>query len=115
MAFNRLPGTHSIIELVAHMTSWRIFVIKKLEGDSGYTVGDETNFPQATDWGKTSKDLDESQSGLLTAIEKFPDEKLSHLVEGVTSKYTYYTLIHGIIHHDLYHIGQIKLISKVTA
>jgi uncharacterized damage-inducible protein DinB len=113
-AFNRLPNTHSIIELVGHMTAWRTYVAKKLMGDDSFTVTDELNFPAGTNWEKTLKGLEESQRQLLTAIEKFPEEKLSALVIGVDDQYTYYTLINGIIHHDTYHTGQIKLITKAT-
>lgn len=113
-AFNRLPNTHSIIELVGHMTSWRIYVTKKLSGDDTFNVTDELNFPASADWGKTLKALEASQRQLLAAIEKFPEEKLSALVEGVSDKYTYYTIINGIIHHDTYHTGQIMLINKAT-
>jgi uncharacterized damage-inducible protein DinB len=114
-ALNKLPNTHSIIELVSHMTSWRNFTIKKLEGDLDYKVSDEQNFPALKNWSQALQELDESQRNLLAAVEKFPVEKLSELVAGVTQKYTYYTLIHGIIHHDLYHTGQIILITKATA
>ncbi|MEX2231643.1 MAG: DinB family protein [Cyclobacteriaceae bacterium] len=113
--FNRLPDTHSIIELVAHMTSWRIYVTKKLSGDDAYKVTEELNFPQNTNWTDTVKQLEESQCQLITAIEKFPEEKLTELVAGFRDPYTYYTLIHGIIHHDLYHTGQIMLIHKAMA
>jgi hypothetical protein len=109
-----LPGTHSIIELVAHMTSWRTFVISRLEGNSAFKITDELNFPDVNDWKKVVEDLSQSQSKLLAAVERFPVEKLSELVPGVEHKYTFYTLIHGIIHHDLYHIGQIMLINKTA-
>lgn len=114
-AFNRLPTTHSIIELVAHMTSWKTYVTKKLQGDNSFMVTDELNFPAATDWLQTVKALEESQQELLIALSNFHEDKLSELVQGVTDKYTYYTLVHGIIHHDLYHTGQIMLIVKATA
>lgn len=110
----RLPGTHSIIELVGHLSTWRNYVAKKLNGETEYTVPDEMNFPVGTDWSKAVADLEESQRNLLGAIEKFPDEKLADLVQGVTHKYTCYTMLHGIIHHDLYHTGQIILIKKAA-
>lgn len=113
--FNRLPDTHSIIELVAHMTSWRIYVTKKLSGDDTFKVTDDLNFPQNTDWVETLQRLEESQGQLISAIEKFPEDKLTEQAAGFRDPYTYYTLIHGIIHHDLYHIGQIILIRKATA
>jgi uncharacterized damage-inducible protein DinB len=109
-ALNRLPDTHSIIELVAHMTAWRTFTIKKLEGDDTYQVTDALNFPDVRDWPEALRELEASQALLLKAVEKFPEEKLSAIVPG--HPYNYYTLIHGIIHHDLYHTGQVMLIRK---
>jgi uncharacterized damage-inducible protein DinB len=113
-AFNRLPNTHSIIELVAHMTSWRTYVTRKLSGDDSYQVTDELNFPANTDWLQTIHLLEESQRQLILAIEAFPADKLAEQVDGLKDRYTYYTLIHGIIHHDLYHTGQLMLMQKAT-
>jgi hypothetical protein len=113
--FNRLPNTHSIIELVAHMTSWRNYVTRRILGDSEFTVSDELNFPTSTDWSKVMGDLEKSHSELIAALENFPAEKLSELVPAASHKYTFYTMLHGIIHHDLYHAGQIILINTATA
>lgn len=115
ISLRRLPNTLSIIELVAHMTTWRNYVTKKLTGDTEYRVSAEMNFPSFTDWVRANKELEESQQNLMAAVLKFPNEKLSDLVQGVNHKYTYYTMLHGIIHHDLYHTGQIILIKKATA
>ena len=111
-SLKRLDRTHSIIELVAHMTSWRIFVIRKLEGDIDYKVEDDKNFPAESDWTKALKDLYASQAQLVELVKNFPSVKLSDIVPHGSYKYSYYTLVHGIIHHDLYHIGQIALIKK---
>jgi uncharacterized damage-inducible protein DinB len=108
----RYPNTHSIIELVAHITSWRVYVAKRLEGDGNYEVSDELNFPKETNWQKAVDALNESQARLLKALDAFPEEKLNELSPHPSAKYTYYTLLHGIIHHDTYHAGQIKLIAK---
>jgi uncharacterized damage-inducible protein DinB len=111
-AHKRLPESHSIIELVAHMTSWRVFVIKKLEGDPEYKVGDEMNFPAPSNWSETVQALEKSQAELLAALEVFDNTKLYEIVQHGSYRYSYYTLLHGIIHHDLYHTGQIALIKK---
>jgi uncharacterized damage-inducible protein DinB len=113
-ALNRLPNTHSIIELTAHMATWRDYVTRKIKGDLEYKVADEMNFPATTNWEEVVGALEVSHQNLLNALEDFPDEKLSELVQGVTHKYTWYTMLHGIIHHDLYHAGQIILIKKAT-
>lgn len=112
-SFKRLPQSHSIIELVAHMTSWRTFVIKKLQGDLEYRITDDLNFPPEKNWHKAVADLNESQVKLVEAIKAFDDTKLHELVPHSPHTYTFYILLHGIIHHDLYHIGQISLIKKL--
>ena len=111
VAMHRLRDSHSIIELVAHMTTWRIFVINKLRGEH-YEVDDARNFPKATDWIMVFRELLHSQEELIAAIEKSDEERWADLVPHPDLKYTFLTLLHGIIHHDLYHIGQISLIKK---
>lgn len=112
VAEKRFPNTHSIIELVAHMTAWRRFVLAKLKGELDYTVPDEANFPTTNNWAQVLQELEESQMKLLHTIEGLPESKLSELVPHPIYKYTYYTMLHGIIQHDLYHTGQIMLIKK---
>lgn len=111
-AFHRLPHTHSIIELVAHMTAWKTSVARRLSGDYLYKVTEEMNFPNPQDWHATVQQLDESQGALLAAIEVFDSGKLDQQVPWTDESFTYYAIIHGIIHHDLYHAGQIVLIKK---
>ena len=113
-AHKRLPDSHSIIELVAHMAAWRIFVVKKLQSNTDYKVTDEMNFPAPTEWTKTLEELDASQTRLLDALKGFDSSKLYDPVPHGSYNYNFYTLLHGIIHHDLYHTGQIALIKKQT-
>jgi uncharacterized damage-inducible protein DinB len=108
----RINNTHSIIELVCHMTAWRTFVVKKLEGDVDYKVDDALNFPTPFNWETTLKDLHESQAKLIAAIQNFDSSLLHDAVPNSSSGYTFFTLLHGIIHHDIYHTGQIILIKK---
>ena len=110
-AFNKISGSHSIVELVLHMTTWRNFTDKRLSGDNEYQVTDEDNFPKATDWGSAMNNLKQSQENLLSALRKFPEDKLFTTVP--TRKYDFYTLLHGIIQHDIYHAGQIVLLKKL--
>lgn len=112
LALKRLNNTHSIIELVAHMTAWRRYVINRLEGNNSFVVNDEMNFPKREDWDNVLHELEESQQQLLELIEKFPVYKLSELVPVSEQNYTYYTLLNGFIHHDVYHAGQIMLIRR---
>ena len=112
-AGHRAGQSHSIIELVLHMTSWRTFVTHRLAGDEQFQVAEDMNFPKPGEWEKALEKLKESQEGLLAAIRSFPDSRLGDLVPASSHKYTFYTLLHGIIQHDIYHIGQIQLIRKL--
>jgi uncharacterized damage-inducible protein DinB len=113
----RAGRSHSILELVLHMTSWRIFTAKRLRGDGVYQVTDDLNFPSpdSITWEDAIKKLEESHVELVEAAKAFPEERLGELVPTITHKYTYYTLLHGIIQHDIYHIGQIQLILRANA
>lgn len=113
-AQKKLPDSHSIIELVAHITAWRVFVVKKLQGNTEYKVTDEMNFPAPTDWVKVVEELDASQERLMEALKAFDSSKLFESVPHGSYNYNFYTLLHGIIHHDLYHAGQIALLKKQT-
>lgn len=112
LALKRLPNTHSIIELVTHMTAWRNYTVSKLTGGES-TMTEEMNFPDTTEWVVATTGLHKSQTQLLNAIKYFPEERLQEMVPEASHPYTFYTLLHGIIHHDIYHTGQIVLIKKM--
>lgn len=107
---SRINNSHTIIELVDHMIAWRTFVVRRLTGDDEFELTEEQNFPKTTDWFKSIARLEESQSKLINALQQFPEERLFAKVPG--REYDYYTLIQGIIQHDIYHTGQIQLIKK---
>jgi uncharacterized damage-inducible protein DinB len=107
----KFNSTHSIIELVAHMTAWRTFVIEELSGNSEYKVSEEMNFPVIDTWQEAVYGLMTSQEKLLASLAKFPDERLGEVVPN--RPYKFFTMLHGIVHHDLYHLGQIVMISKI--
>lgn len=114
-AFHESEHIHRICELVQHMITWRVFALKRLEGDDQFEVSvneDWKDFSNAdsTIWDTVKIELNESQEKLIKALEQASDERLNELVEG--KAYDYYTMIHGVIQHDLYHLGEIALLSK---
>lgn len=108
--YNKIGNSHSIIELVAHMTAWRNYVTEKLKGNDGFELSDEQNFPVENDWRRALANLEKSQEELIKALEVTTDERLQQIVPN--RKFKFYTMLHGIIHHDLYHTGQIVLLKK---
>jgi uncharacterized damage-inducible protein DinB len=109
-AANTHKDSHSIIEIIGHMTAWRDFVVKRLTGDNDFEVSDEMNFPKLDDLALAIAALQASQQSLIEAISSFPEERLKEKVGG--RSYSFQAMLHGIIHHDLYHLGQISLLNR---
>ena len=113
-------ASHNIYEYVQHMNAWRRFTIEQLNGNSSFAIeinsGEDwpSNY-EATEanWQKALKDLEANQHALVGGMEKMEDEKLNELVPG--RKFKWYALLHGIIHHDIYHSAQISLLKKLNA
>jgi uncharacterized damage-inducible protein DinB len=111
-----LPDCHSIAELVKHVTAWRIFVWEKLRGNANYDISTpEQDWPVTVDkteasWQQSLVALEVSQQKLLEILSKAKDEKLAETVPG--REYNFYFLLHGIIQHDLYHLGQMAMLKK---
>jgi len=101
---------HSIIELVLHMAAWKDFATHKLRGDIAFDITEEMNFPKGKNWAGALETLDNSQQGLLSALASFDGQKLESTVPH--RKYSFYKLLHGVAHHDLYHLGQIVMIAR---
>ncbi|MBD2755064.1 DinB family protein [Spirosoma validum] len=122
MAGRRIaPNTHSIAELVFHMTSWRIFCVKKMQGDEKFDIiTPDKNFgalPEKIDdfeWEALEMELSLSQEELVNELDKRDDDEfLEDIVPG--RDYTYYDMLHGIINHDMYHTGQIMILRKALS
>lgn len=109
VATARIGQAHSIVEMVFHMATWRNFVTNQLNGDF-IEVAEAENFPNGN-FAEAAERLAASQQALITAIERFPDSRLSDQVPGRT--YSFRFMLEGIIQHDVYHLGQISILKKV--
>jgi uncharacterized damage-inducible protein DinB len=113
--------THSIWELVLHITAWKGEVRRRLSGAPAAE-------PQEGDWpsvGETTAErwraaldrLEAVHRDLLSAIHALPERKLDEPSNDPRDRETgagvsYYVLLHGIVQHDVYHSGQIALLKK---
>lgn len=114
-AFQESAHIHRICELVQHIIAWRTFAIKRLEGDAKYEVTQQENWKDfriqnEAAWERIKTSLVESQEALITALSSTTDDRLTDIVEN--KAYDYYTLIHGVMQHDLYHLGEIALLAR---
>lgn len=115
-----IAHAHCIWELVLHITAWRNFTWQKLRGNADVDIA--TNSPEdwptvsqvnEPDWQQAIQKLSESQQQLLEVLQQTNEAKLDETVPG--KSYSFYTLLHGMIGHDIYHSGQIALLKKMEA
>jgi uncharacterized damage-inducible protein DinB len=108
-----IANVHSIIELVAHMSTWMDEVSHRLVGNSRELTTEEdwrdvTQLP----WPEAVEELENAQSRLCDAVARLSVDDLDKKVVG--QKYTVYVMVHGVIQHNLYHAGQIAVVKKVA-
>ena len=107
---------HSIGQILQHMVSWRQFAIEKLKGNAEFLISLEgkDNFDTEKNYTKDEyrkliQTFQQCQEELISLIEsREGDAWLDEIVPG--SKYNMGYLLQGIIHHDVYHAGQIALL-----
>lgn len=117
-AFEKPNGQHSMVELVWHMVNWREFVISRFTKDSTKDI----NYFEVNDWRALDHSdkallqqglqrLHQTQAELLEVIGNESDALLDKNVE--ERSYTFRKLLHGILQHDIYHLGQIAYLQKL--
>jgi uncharacterized damage-inducible protein DinB len=109
----RINGSYNMAELVHHMLAWRNYVIQLLETRKHHEVTEMENFPvieviSADEWNDLLNRFDESQDKLKKLLSA-PVE----LEAPVPQKpYSYREVLLGLVHHDIYHAGQLNLLAK---
>lgn len=117
-AYYQPEGQHCIAELVWHMVNWREFTVSRVLQDGATTLqhfeaGDwrVVSPGSQNDWPGAEAALFRSQEVLLQALNAVTNQKLEEKV--VERTYSFRELLHGIIQHDIYHLGQIAYVRKV--
>lgn len=111
-------GKHSIVELVFHMITWRCFVIKQLQGDKEYDVQQndkndwrEINYGDENLWKDALSEFDKMHKMLISELNNFNEDLLNKTIP--VRSYDYEFMLTGLIQHDMYHLGQISLITSM--
>ena len=71
-----------------------------------------TSPAESASWREELEQLAATQEALRNAVARFPEARLHENVPGNGHSYWYELL--GILHHDLYHAGQIALLKKAV-
>jgi len=117
-AVKKLNGfPNSIVEIVRHMTQWKIFCLRKLAGDPKFDIADPDEdwmrFSNLTEeeWLDILAKYETTNTNLVRNVKDLSDDTLDQIVPG--RKYSYYYLLMGIIEHDVWHTMQIKFIKRL--
>jgi uncharacterized damage-inducible protein DinB len=106
-----LSTRHNIWELVNHINYWMNVGIRGLNGEKLSNPEGIEDWPligvTEEEWRESVTDLERTVNTLLNILLDFPATKLEENVPGKT--FTYRTLLHGVLHHNLYHMGQIAV------
>ncbi len=109
-------GSKSIAVLLQHIIYWRIFVLKKLQGDSEYDIiidGPtdwlEIIINSKREWAQLKLNIQETQKDILAFLSNCTDELLEQRVPG--KDYTFGPILRSVSQHDLYHLGQIGMLN----
>ncbi len=110
-----LPELHSVAELISHVLIWRLETIRKLKNlDAKLTINSPENWRTNDElmkvgWQNLKNDFFQSLYTLTEILEENDDTFLDqHYRNNESFKY----LIEGLIHHDLYHLGQLGITIK---
>ena len=118
--FHQAQGMHSIAEIISHLTVWRKEAILKIKtGQGSMTDDNPSNWKSNKELQRLGKDTillkhNESLSKLIALLKLKNDTflKETYFDTDFKGNYPYTFLIHGMLHHDLYHLGQIGLLIK---
>ncbi len=111
-----IAGSHSIWELVLHMTAWSDIARRRLAGEV-VEVTPAEDWPavgvvSAGAWGDAVAAVERSHGELRRAALALGDAHLDDRTPG--KPHTLYVLLHGIVQHTLYHAGQIALLKRAV-
>ena len=116
-----LDGAHSIWELVLHMTGWAREVTARLGGRVAQEpdAGDwpDVGAPAAGRWQAAKADLFTAYDELMAAVRALDAATLARPVldfrnNALGTGLSHYVTLHGVIHHAIYHAGQIALLKR---
>jgi uncharacterized damage-inducible protein DinB len=111
-----IPGAHTIWELVLHLTVWISVPTRRIGGTEIPTLPHDQDWPAAaapseSGWRDALDQLAQAQRNLEEEVRQMTDHRLRDKVLGEVP-YSIYTMLHGVVQHNLYHAGQIALMKK---
>jgi hypothetical protein len=110
-------NTHSIWELVIHLTVWKDVVRQRLTSPTPILPTDAEDWPRLPEpsdanWTSTLESLHRSHDRLIEDIRALPVQAFDKTIPG--KDYNAFVMLLGVAQHDNYHAGQITLLKKAS-
>lgn len=112
-----IKTANSIWQIVQHCISWRENVLQKMQG-ANFTSPEDNYLSPPTDtseeaWQDLLMRLEENEIQWQEFLDALDDDQLDTPYAPAKDQYTWYEVIHGLLHHDNYHFGQIVMLKKL--
>ncbi len=109
------PNLNTIWEIVNHLIQWRRNILRRVQGETVVTP-DHNYFVPVLDsseaaWEQSLQSLAKSQELWSACLSDFNDADFEKIDQN--NNHNFYEDIHGIIQHDVYHLGQIVILKKL--
>lgn len=117
-------SAHSIFDLVHHVAAWigeahaRIGGrVPQMPDDGDFPASDDV--PTAADWTELRQRLDTNHATLIADLNFLDPGRLSETISTAATPElgedrTVLSVLHGLVQHNAYHIGQIVLIRRAV-
>jgi uncharacterized damage-inducible protein DinB len=111
-----IPSSHTIWELVLHLTGWEDVIIRRIVRGKPAELSDQENFggvivdQSDTAWHNAIKNLKLKHSELIKTVSGLAEARLNDPVPG--RDYDNRFMLLGAVQHAAYHGGQITLLKK---
>ena len=116
-AFTRpLPDMHSPAELLSHLIVWRKVNIRRMNGETVTLENDDLADWKTNDdlrpggWEMLKKEFYQSKQDVINMLEGKDDSYLNTVSTHYKKDFKY--LLQGLVHHDVYHLGQLGIVIK---
>ncbi|MFH1179098.1 MAG: DinB family protein [Candidatus Bathyarchaeota archaeon] len=109
-----LGERHTIWELTDHIAFWMEKVWKSVRDHERLNPDKKSDWPKmgasAEEWTQSVNRLEAAVNMTLGELASWTNDDLEEMVPG--EKFSFKQMLHGVVHHNLYHAGQINLLKQ---
>ena len=112
---------HSVAQILAHISAWKEDAILKINYGRGELMDNhEKNWPdndelKAIGWSDIVNRFQQSHTRLIETLNEYDDQLFdgTYFDQDFKAEYPMRFMLDGLLHHDLYHLGQIGLVMSM--